>query len=67
MRGGIFGWDYPAGVTDRDIDEHFGSPPECPECNGTGELDDEEDGGIIECPVCNGTGIAPDKDDGDEE
>lgn len=27
------------------IDDHFGSPPECEECEGTG---------LIVCPTCNG-------------
>ncbi len=32
-----------------------GSP--CPECNGTGELNDGDD--INDCDLCDGTGIAP--------
>lgn len=60
--------NYPPGVTNRDIDEHFGSPPECGACDGTGELDElDADGDVKKCPVCCGTGIAPDKDDREEE
>lgn len=42
-------------------------PPKnkCPECNGTGEIQEERDDGdeadtIEECPVCGGTGDADD-------
>lgn len=35
-------------------------PNDCPQCDGAGDLNDEE-----ECPTCNGTGTVPGDRDGD--
>jgi len=32
MNPKVFGWNYPAGVTEKTIHEHFGSEPEVPLC-----------------------------------
>jgi hypothetical protein len=37
MRGGTFGWDYPPGVTERDIDDRFGEWPACGNCSEPAE------------------------------
>ena len=57
----VFNKNYPPGVTDRDIDEHFGSPQECEQCGGKGQHSNEIEE-VFECSMCHGTGIAPDKD-----
>lgn len=50
-----FGWDYPAGA------EHDPRAPwnqedadDCPECDGTGQVNDSD--GPDECQVCGGSG-----------
>ena len=33
-----FGWDYPPGVSESDLEEPPEEPQECEECGGTGEI-----------------------------
>ena len=53
--------NLPDNVTDKMIDDHFGSNP-CPECEGDGEIMKWEDESVgwfpVECPDCEGTGVA---------
>ena len=65
MRNVFDNGPYPPGVTDREIDENFGSAPDCEKCGGSGFV---RDGSYcVECPVCHGTGLATETDDGDDE
>ena len=45
-----FGWSLPPGVTNADIDKHFGDAPQV-ECKTCGELFDPEDE-ETECEPC---------------
>lgn len=49
-----FGWDLPPGVTNADIDKHFGDPPtkQCKECGDDFEPEDEDD---TVCQTCKTT------------
>lgn len=38
--------NLPDNVTDKMVDDHFGSPPDCPTCEGEGECLDCEGEGI---------------------
>lgn len=58
-----FGWDLPAGCTNKDIDDHFGGPPEmpikeCPNCEGSGKVMDDgaPDAVPVTCGKCKGEG-----------
>lgn len=56
------GGNLPDNVTDKMIDDHFGSPPDCERCDGGGFIIcpgcDECDGdGTIKCPDCEGEGV----------
>lgn len=59
MSGGLFGWDYPPGVTGREP-AISGEYP-CEECGGDG-YDVDEDGKHA-CPNCQGSGIEPEPDE----
>jgi hypothetical protein len=65
--------DYPAGVTNRTIDEHFGERTIfCPKCDGYGKVwiegEDRSPSRWVKC-TCDGGRIAEGEvvDDGDEE
>lgn len=38
-----FGWDLPPGVTNKMIDDAFGSPEPCHKCDGTGKTENMSD------------------------
>ena len=57
-----FGWDYPAGVTGKDIDRAMGGnigEETCPDCNGAGFFGGN--GPVVHsiCVACHGTGSIP--------
>ena len=47
--------NLPDNVTDKMIDDHFGSPPDCEECDGSGCVNCPDCSGSP-CQDCNGTG-----------
>lgn len=36
-------------------------PPDCPNCNGTGDVAADPETGAVRCPMCEGDGVATDK------
>ena len=58
--------NLPDNVTDKDIDDHFGSPPDCERCEGEGQIHCPDCEGVdcaiccnegtVECPDCEGDG-----------
>ena len=53
-----FGWDLPAGVTDKMIDDHMGGDDgveKCDACDGKGNYVDT-DGETYDCDECEGKG-----------
>jgi hypothetical protein len=49
MNDSVFGWDYPPGVTDKDIEKHFGNEPVAV-CEGCKEEKKGVEFGF--CPKC---------------
>lgn len=55
--------NYPAGVTDATIDEHFGDKDACLRCDGEGRIYCAVHDTMNLCPRCEGTGVEPERND----